>query len=78
MVPLTGYSNMYIGYSNANTAYFDGRIDDVRVYDRPLSVDGGRPAQCVNGLEIAHWKLDETVAGPVVNTHGVNSRHRQR
>ena len=48
----------------------------MRVYDRPLSateIDG----QYVNGIEIAHWKLDETVAGPVVDTHGVNSGANQ-
>ena len=75
-MPLTGYNNMYIGYSNTNNGYFDGRIDDVRVYDRPLTateVDG----EYENGIEIAHWKLDETVAGPVVDTHGVNSGANQ-
>ena len=39
VVPLTGYNNMYIGYSNTNSGYFDGRIDDVKVFDRPLTAE---------------------------------------
>ena len=28
---------MYLGYSTTNNGYFDGLIDDVKVFDRPLS-----------------------------------------
>ena len=58
VVPLTGYSNMYIGYSNTNSGYFDGRIDDVKVFDRPLLAEEiGQEYQ--NGDLMAHWALDE-------------------
>ncbi|KKR14759.1 MAG: hypothetical protein UT43_C0017G0030, partial [Parcubacteria group bacterium GW2011_GWC1_39_29] len=41
VVPLTGVSacteKMNIGYSCVNNGYFNGRLDDVRLYNRALS-----------------------------------------
>jgi hypothetical protein len=37
IVPLTTYSNMRIGQSTAGNNYFNGIIDDVRIYNRALS-----------------------------------------
>jgi hypothetical protein len=37
IVPLTFYSDMRIGYSRVNNGYFNGVIDDVRLYNRVLS-----------------------------------------
>jgi len=36
IVPLTSYSNMKIGYG-VNTGYFDGKIDEVKIYRKALS-----------------------------------------
>ena len=58
IVPNTN-NNMYIGYSSVNSGYFDGKIDDIRVYDRPISAEEvSRDYQ--NGIMVAHWRLDET------------------
>ncbi|OOP55538.1 MAG: hypothetical protein AYP45_14255 [Candidatus Brocadia carolinensis] len=37
IVPLTSYSDMRIGYSRVNKGYFNGKIDDVRLYNQALS-----------------------------------------
>ena len=37
VVPLTYYSDMRIGYSRVNNGYFNGTIDDIRLYNRALS-----------------------------------------
>ena len=37
IVPLTFYTDMRIGYSRANTGYFNGILDDVRLYRRALT-----------------------------------------
>ncbi|TWU52580.1 Dispase autolysis-inducing protein precursor [Candidatus Brocadiaceae bacterium B188] len=37
VVPLTYYPDMRIGYSRADNGYFNGVIDDVRIYNRALS-----------------------------------------
>ena len=37
IVPLAFYSDMRIGYSRVNNGYFNGIIDDVLLYSRPLS-----------------------------------------
>ena len=58
VVPLTGYNNMYIGYSNTNSGYFDGLIDDVKVFDRPLTAEE-ISQEYQNGDLMAHWALDE-------------------
>ncbi len=69
----TGSANLYIGYSQNNNSYFDGGIDDVRLYDRVLSpaevtelyVTTGTNAEVrpfagtTDGL-VGYWKLDET------------------
>ncbi len=56
---------------------FDGSIDDVRLYDRPLSAAeitalydlGTPPVDITSGL-IAHWPLDETSGGTVADISG--------
>lgn len=37
VVPLTVYSDMHIGHSRINNGYFNGLIDDVRIYNQALS-----------------------------------------
>ena len=37
IVPLTSYSDMRIGHSRVNNGYMDGKVDEVRVYNRALS-----------------------------------------
>lgn len=37
LVPLTAYSDMRIGHSRVNTGFFNGKIDDVRIFSRPLT-----------------------------------------
>lgn len=37
IMPLAYYSDMRIGYSRTNTGYFNGVIDDVRLYNREIS-----------------------------------------
>ena len=44
VVPYTVNADMRIGHSRVNNGYFNGTIDDLRIYNRPLS------AQEVQGL----------------------------
>lgn len=44
---------------NGNYNYYQGSIDDVRIYDRPLSESEIQKMAGDAGL-MAHWKLDET------------------
>ncbi|MCC6544791.1 MAG: VCBS repeat-containing protein [Nitrospirae bacterium] len=37
IVPMTYYTDMRIGYSRVNNGYFNGIIDDISIYNRPLS-----------------------------------------
>ncbi|MCC6220847.1 MAG: LamG domain-containing protein [Deltaproteobacteria bacterium] len=37
IVPLTSYPDMRIGYSRVNNGYFNGKIDEVRIYNRALT-----------------------------------------
>lgn len=37
IVPMTFYSDMRIGHSRVNNGYFNGVIDDIRIYNRPLT-----------------------------------------
>jgi hypothetical protein len=37
IAPLTSYSDMRIGHSRASRGFFDGAIDEVRIYNRALS-----------------------------------------
>ncbi|KXK25427.1 MAG: hypothetical protein UZ01_03358 [Candidatus Brocadia sinica] len=37
IVPSTSYADMRIGYSRVNNGYFNGKIDEVRLYNKPLS-----------------------------------------
>ncbi len=48
---------VWIGGSPSNEKYFDGRIDDARVYNRSLSAE--KIAE-LYGL-VGHWKMDEGV-----------------
>lgn len=58
--PFQGTAPVYIGrWSNGN--YFNGRIDDVRIYDRPLTdaeIQALTNGDHRNGLA-GHWPLDE-------------------
>ena len=47
IVPLTSYSNMKIG-NGVNTGYFDGKIDDVKIFNRSLSANEVAIAFSVN------------------------------
>jgi hypothetical protein len=66
----------FIGaYSNQGSGlnYFDGAIDDVRIYDRALSI--GEVQQLYQegsaGL-VAHWKFDEGSGGIATDSAGTN------
>ena len=37
VAPLTAYSDMRMGYSRVNAGYFNGVLDDVRLYKRALT-----------------------------------------
>ncbi|NUM52000.1 MAG: LamG domain-containing protein, partial [Flavobacteriales bacterium] len=37
VVPLTWYSDMRIGHSMNGNSYFNGKIDDVRLYNKALT-----------------------------------------
>ncbi|MHC4457061.1 MAG: LamG-like jellyroll fold domain-containing protein [Planctomycetota bacterium] len=54
-------SNLYIGYkSDLSGAYFDGLIDDVRIYERALSDEEVWQLYWEGASEpVAHWKFDE-------------------
>ncbi|RJQ38959.1 DUF2341 domain-containing protein [Candidatus Microgenomates bacterium] len=64
--PTTG-GNFKIGYSLENTAYHEGQIDDVKIYNYARSqkqvvedMNGGHPAVgSPVGSAVAHWKFDE-------------------
>jgi hypothetical protein len=70
VVPLTTHSPS-IGYSTFNDCHFQGKIDDVKIYTRPLTADEvDRDYQ--NGAMVAYWKLDETAGGPVLDSRGTS------
>jgi len=71
----TDQGNWYIGNSYFGDYYFEGLIDDVRVYDRALSESeisdlyNNRYKEL--GDEVAHWKMNEGFNG-LVPRNGTN------
>jgi len=66
-------TNFRTGFAGTGDRYFDGQIDDVRIYGRALSAseiqhlyDMGGPG---SGL-VGYWKLDETSGTTVVDSAG--------
>ncbi len=65
---------LYLGYSLNNSQWFDGRIDDARIYNRVLSeseikcLAGTGP--CLDAGLVGHWKLDETSGASLVDSSG--------
>jgi hypothetical protein len=49
----------FIGSSSGTGNFADGRLDDVRVYDRALSAEEIEEVYLEGAGLIAHWKLDE-------------------
>jgi hypothetical protein len=63
VVPLHTYdTNMFIGFGYPNNGYFDGRIDDVKVFNRPLTAEEVAQEYQYGSL-MAHWALDEKQVG---------------
>ncbi|KKU24383.1 MAG: hypothetical protein UX88_C0006G0018, partial [Candidatus Woesebacteria bacterium GW2011_GWC2_47_16] len=67
IVPQTQYTDMRIGYSRVNNGYFDGKIDDVRIYNYPrtqkqivedMNASHSAPGSPV-GSAVGYWKFDE-------------------
>ncbi len=59
-----GTSNLLIGRDTNNNLYFDGIMDDVRVYNRALTITEinalpGHTTDITSNLQ-GHWKFDET------------------
>ncbi|OOP57492.1 MAG: hypothetical protein AYP45_03110 [Candidatus Brocadia carolinensis] len=71
IVPLTSYSDMRIGHSRVNDGYFNGIIDEVRIYNQALS-DQTVLELSANTLA-GHWKFDEG-SGTVANDSSGNDR----
>ncbi|MCC6326719.1 MAG: hypothetical protein DCC43_04895 [Candidatus Brocadia sp.] len=67
VVPMIYYPDMRIGHSRVNNGYFNGVIDDVRLYNRPLSDWEIRTLyHAFTGDLQVHYALDEgsgTIAG---------------
>jgi type II secretory pathway pseudopilin PulG len=63
----------YIGNNTEWGEYFDGKIDDVRIYRRALNVDE-IAALCWEQPLVAHWKLDET-SGTTASDSSDNGNH---
>ncbi len=54
------------------TEYFDGHIDDVRIYDRVLSESEIRELAGLSNEPITHWKLDEGSGTTAYDSAGDN------
>jgi surface protein len=52
--------------------YFDGSVDDVRIYDRALSSSEISELAGLSNEPIAHWKLDETSGTTAADSAGSN------
>jgi type II secretory pathway pseudopilin PulG len=63
----------YIGKNSEWGEYFEGKIDDVRIYRRALSADE-IAALCWEQPLVAHWKLDET-SGTTASDSSDNGNH---
>lgn len=55
VVPFVAYPDMRIGYSRVNSGYFDGLIDDVAMWSRPLSDGGVSVGQTATGEVAELW-----------------------
>ena len=55
--------NLGIGSRPTADRYFDGQIDEVRVYNRSLSAREAKNIYQWAPGPVAHWKMDERVAG---------------
>lgn len=65
--------DMQIGANGAYGEYFDGRIDDVRMYDSVLSAAEIASIAGVSPLEaglVGHWTLDETSGTTAADSSG--------
>ena len=85
VVPLTGISACYnkfnIGYSCVNNGYFNGRLDDVRLYNRALSAGeiktlytqslskfNKTPTNILKNGLVGHWTFDGADTNWTTNT----------
>lgn len=59
-------SDLYIGSQNGLNAFWQGRLDDFRVYNRVLSQNEITSLNTLNPAFSAHWKFDEG-AGTTAN-----------
>jgi len=64
-------NNSYIGSKTPTDRFFNGTLDDVRIYNRPLSESEIRKLAGINE-PIAHWKLDETSGTTAADSAGSN------
>jgi hypothetical protein len=69
-IPFDGHGEIRIGGNSIFGQYFDGRIDEVRIYDRALSeaeinADGAAPVETAQKAPIATYAFDEG-EGPTV------------
>ena len=75
VVPMTYYPDMRIGYSRVNSGYFNGVIDDVRLYNRPLNDQEIRTLYTAfTGDLQARYTLDEG-SGTIANDSSGNGNH---
>ncbi|MGH1376095.1 MAG: LamG domain-containing protein [Alphaproteobacteria bacterium] len=83
--PIAGTSKHYIGAMNASGAgivkYFNGEIDDPRIYNRSLSTAeiqklyNSTISSCTPPATnlVAHWNMDETSGASIADTTGTNT-----
>ncbi|MBM2818205.1 MAG: hypothetical protein HW401_795, partial [Parcubacteria group bacterium] len=76
--PLAQYADMRIGYSRINSGYFNGKIDDVRIYNRALSAtdvtelyNANKPAVTTNAA--ANITSTSATLNGTVNPNGLAS-----
>jgi len=65
--------SFYIGKNTEWGEYFEGKIDDVRIYRRALSTDE-IACLCWEQPLVAHWRLDET-SGTTASDSSDNGNH---
>ena len=71
---ITSYSKFNVGNTTSNTEYFNGFIDEVRVYGRALSVS--EISEIHNELVVrsaAYWNFDNYQGGDVADLSGGNN-----
>jgi parallel beta-helix repeat protein len=67
--------DLFVGCANvvgSLDAFFDGTIDDVRIYDRALSADEIGELYRAGQGPVAHWKFDEGSGGTAYDSAGTN------